>query len=226
MLACYALTLPLTPPRKSAKVRFAPLKALALVSYRPFAVFLICHFGLCLTFPVSIQNTPLLLMSLGIPKERLTLDMTLAQSTEVVTLLALPWILTRFQFRRALLVGIGAWTLGMAVMMIGEPRTLVIGSLVFHGVYICCFLVTGQVFVNRLATGDIRASAQGLLTFSAGLAMLGGNFLVGWIRELAGERFPPVFGFGAALAAVLLMVFFLGFHHETERLAEHQQIVK
>jgi hypothetical protein len=71
------------------------------------------------------------------------------------------------------------------------------------------------VFVNSRARGDIRASVQTLLSFTTGLGMLFGNLLVGEVRRAADEAFPPTFGVAAGIAAVLVVVFAIGFRNST-----------
>src|SRR5260370_32309879 len=102
----------------------------------------------------------------------------------------------------------------MTVMGIGWPLGLVVGCLSLNGVFICCYLVAGQVFVNSAASGDFRASAQALLTVTNGLGMLVGNLLAGWVRGRAGGAFGPTFGVAVAIALVPLLVFAAGFRQE------------
>jgi MFS family permease len=53
-------------------------------------------------------------------------------------------------------------------------RPMVVGSLTLHGIGFTFFFVASQIFIDRVAPPDIRASAQSLLT----LMTLGlGNFL-------------------------------------------------
>jgi len=110
-----------------------------------------------------------------------------------------------------MLAGVLAWLALLATMAVGRPLGLVIACLSFNGVFICCYLVAGQVFVNSAASGDIRASAQALLTVTNGLGMLVGNLLAGWVRGKAGGAFGPTFGVALAIALVPLLVFVAGF---------------
>jgi NHS family xanthosine MFS transporter len=189
--------------------------ALRLLRRRAFAVYFLCNFGLCVTLPFSSQNTPLLLLELGLPKDWLGPALTIAQSTEVVALGLLPLLLGRWGHRRLMLAGALAWTTAMMVMTVGRPLGLVVGCLALNGVFICCYLVAGQVFVNSAASGDIRASAQSLLTFTNGLGMLVGNLLAGWVRDRAGGAFAPTFGVAAAIALLALLIFSAGFRHSS-----------
>jgi nucleoside transporter len=219
-LAVYALTLPHTPPTRSRKGAaaswLAPLVALRLLRRRDFAVYCVCALAGCVAMPFTSQLTSLLLQDLGVPKPWITPTLTLAQSMEVVTLATLPLILLRFGVRGTMLLGLFAWTLALTVLAVGEPASLVIASLGLNGVFIRCFLVAGQVFVNNRARGDIRASSQALLTFVNGVGMLLGNVLVGWVRQQAGGAFGPTFATAAAFAAFALLLFMFGFTDPTE----------
>src|SRR5437763_153093 len=82
---------------------------------------------------------------------------------------------------------------------IGEPLALVLLGLAAGGVFICCFVISGQVYVNRQATADIRASAQAILVLVNGSGLLLGHFLVGWVRDVSDDRH----GVGYAIAAIL-----------------------
>jgi hypothetical protein len=210
VVAGYALTLPHTPPRRGPGGP-APLAALGLLRGWPFAVYCACTLGVCATLSITTQGTPLLLKQLGVPDPWLTPTLTLAQVTEVLSLAVLPMLLLRLGVRGTMLVGLGAWTAALGVLAVGRPVGLIIGSLGFNGLCITGFLVAGQVFVNRQARGDLRASVQALVTFVNGLGMLAGNLLVGLLRRQAGGGLPQVFAVGAAIMACLLLVFVVGF---------------
>src|SRR5262249_21274864 len=119
-------------------------------------------------------------------------SLTIAQSTEIVALGLLPMLLLRLGTRGTMRLGLAAWTLALILLMVGQPLGLVLGSMTLNGLCICCYLVAGQVFINRLAHGDIRASAQGLFSFTNGMGLLAGNLLVGAVR--AQVNFPPSLG--------------------------------
>ncbi|MCI0738905.1 MAG: MFS transporter [Gemmataceae bacterium] len=231
-LALYAWTLPHTPPAPrsifssgpggskgaSAPLRKwfwslldAPLLAFRLCRQPPIAVFCFCMFGLYVTMPFSGQMTPLLLRQLGVDRADIPVTLTLAQSLEILTLGFLPIILLRLEEKGTLLLGIASWALALAVLTWGQPAWLVIASLGLHGVYITCFLVAGQVFVNRRAPKDIRASAQALLQFINGFGLLLGHLLAGWLRQLQGGDFGRAFAPAAILATALVVFFILGF---------------
>lgn len=222
VLAAYALTLPHTPPLPSAAKTWtglgqmieAPMRALGLCRQRSFAVFCACSLGLYITIPFSSQMSPLLLQKLGLARWELPSVLTIAQWTEVVTLALLPMLLLRLQIRGTMLLGLIAWAGSLTIQGIGQPTGLVIGALALNGICISCYLVAGQLYVNRAAQADIRASAQGLLTFLNGAGLLGGHLLVGLVRRLGKEDFAFSFGVGAILAFTLVLVFTAGFRGE------------
>jgi MFS family permease len=215
VLAAYALTLPHTPPARRLGARFAPLAALRLMRHRSFAVYAICTLGVCVTLAFTTQTTPLFLEHAGIPFEWISPTLTLSQSMEIVSLALLPILLLRLGVRGTMLLGLGAWVLALGVLTVGEPLWLVVSSLSLNGLCICCFLVAGQVFVNSRARGDIRASAQALLTTTTGLGMLFGYVLAGWVRQQAHGEFPPTYAVAAAIALSLACVFFALFPDDT-----------
>lgn len=210
-MSVYALTLPHTPPKKHAEW-LAPLAALHLMRERSFAVYVLCTLGMAATLPFSSQVTPLLLeQHLEIPKPWVGPVLTVGQSVEIVSLALLPVLLLRFEVRGTMLLGIISWIGVMTVLAIGQPAWLVISSLALNGLCVCGYFVAGQVFVNSRARGDIRASAQALLSFCSGTGLLIGNVLVGEVRQAVDEAFAPTFAVAAGMAGVLLVVFAVGF---------------
>jgi predicted MFS family arabinose efflux permease len=217
-LAAYALTLPHTPPARRIdarfSTRFAPLAALHLLRHRAFAVYAVCTLGVCVTLGFTTQTIPLFLKAAGIPFQWISPTLTLSQSMEIVSLALLPMLLLRLGVRGTMLLGLVSWVVALGVLTVGEPLWLVVSSLSLNGLCICCFLVSGQVFVNSRARGDIRASAQALVTFTTGLGMLIGYVLAGWVREEAHGEFPPTFGVAAAIALTLAGIFFVLFRDD------------
>jgi MFS family permease len=214
ILGLYALTLPHTPPRRLAVRLLAPLAALGLLRQRSFLVCCACTLGFYVTVPFQSQVTPLLLSHLGIPDDWLGPSLTVSQSVEILGLALLPMALLRLGNRGTMLLGLGAWLVVLTVQSLGLPVWLVVAALALNGVCVCCFMVVGQLFVNSRAQGDLRASAQGLLTWMTGAGMLTGNLLVGWVREQVDQAFTPTFAIGAVMAAVLVLAFLVGFVEE------------
>lgn len=217
-LAAYALTLPPTPPRPrvGAGRRFAPFQAGRLLRARPFFVYCVCLLGTSLTFPLTTQNTPLLLDRVGVPRAWLSAALTIAQASEIVLLGVYPILLLRLGLRAMMLLGLAAWLMSLSMMAVGRPVALVLGSQLLNGFFVTGFMIAGQLYVDGLADDDLRASVQGLLSFAAGLGLIAGNLLAGGLREATGGELPPTFAIGAGITAVLVVLFLVGFRSDPD----------
>jgi len=215
ILGLYALTIPHTPPRPGKDRRPAPLAALALLRGWSFLIFCVCTLGVCITYPFTTQATPLLLKQLGVSNLWLSPVLTLAQLTEVISLALLPMLFLRFGMRGTMLLGLGAWLTAMTILALGRPLSLVIASLSLNGLCVTGFLVAGQVFVNKQATGDLRASVQSLVSFVNGFGQFLGHLLIGWLRVLYKDELPQAFSVAAVITGGLLVLFLVGFHEQS-----------
>jgi len=210
-LAVYALTLPHTPPQPTTEKGPAPLAAYRLLRGRSFTAYCVCVLGVCLTFPVTMQATPLLLLDLGASPEALLPLLTIAQSTELLILPFLALILGRFGFRGTMLLGLGAWALALGILAVGRPFELIVASQVLNGLCLTCFIIAGQIYVNGMARPDLRASVQGTLSFVNSLGQTFGHLAVGVVREYTGGALHGAFGLAAVVGVALLPVFYFGF---------------
>jgi MFS family permease len=220
LLALHALTLPSTPPSPSSvsatshwirRFMDAPLRATTMFRRRSFAIYVVCMFFLYVTWPFNLQLTSLLIQSLGVEKRNLSSMLAIAQTTEVLTLVLLPRLLIRFGQKGTMMLGLLAWVSALTAFSIGKPLAFVAPSMVFHGLYITCFLVAGQVFVNRIAQQDYRASAQGMLLVVQGMGLFIGNIAVGFVREWAGDAISQAYLPPLAITILLTMLFVAGF---------------
>ena len=185
----YSLTLPNTPPAKSAKNPYAFLGTLSLVSNRNFGVILIISFIVAVELPFYYNLTFLFLTEsqrgIGLAPSTANWAMSIGQIAEVLVLLLLGPSLRRFGMRGTIFLGILAWPVRYAIFAIGEPTWLVIASQSLHGICFSFFFVGGMIAVEKLSPTDIRASSQALLMFAThGVGMLLGHFLSGRIHDL------------------------------------------
>ena len=180
----YSFTLPACLPGAkgtpmSIKKAFG-LDALQLFAKPGFAVFAVCSFLICvpLAFYYARTNDFISEMAFG---EKSASYMTIGQISEVAFMLLVPFFLVRLGVKKMLLIGMLAWTLryGLFAMFPSSTAMLLIG-VALHGICYDFFFVTGQLYTDRIAPREIRASAQaliGLLTYGAG--MLVGNLVLG-----------------------------------------------
>lgn len=181
----YSFSLPATPPNGKGQPisvgKMLGLDALQLFKDPAFAVFALCSFLVCIplafyyamTYPFA-SNAAFGDKTAGV--------MALGQVSEIVFMALVPFFFRKLGVKWMLLVGMLAWTLRYAVfgMMPSVPAMIVFG-IVLHGICYDFFFVTGQLYTDRKAPKEIRASAQGLiglLTYGAG--MLVGNKVLDW----------------------------------------------
>jgi len=217
IVTLYCFTLPTTPPSPSKVDSFAPLGALKLMKGWPFAIYCLCTLGLCITMPFTTQATPLLLEHLGIVQPWLSPTLTISQLAEVISLFLLPMFLLRLGLKGSMLFGLICWTGALCILSIGEPASLVVPSLALNGLSVTGFLITGQVYVNRQAKGDLKASVQSLLTFVQGIGLVFGHIMVGVLRSSnpnasnMREELEYAFQVAAIINGLLCVIFYFCF---------------
>ena len=102
-----------------------------------------------------------------------------------------------------------------------ETHLLLYLGVLFHGICYDFFFVTGQLYVDKAAPEDIRSSAQGFIAFvTLGAGMFVGGILNGWWNSkhtIDGNLdWSSVWYFPAALAAIVLIIFFFSFGQPEE----------
>jgi nucleoside transporter len=184
VLAAFALALPHTPPARRGDNPWAFLSAFKLLRDPQFAIFIIISFVVSTELQFYYMLTAPFLTTVGVSDERMPMIMTIAQIAEIGTMLALSVMLAKWGIRKTMVIGILAWPLRYAVFAYGQPRWLIIASLALHGLCYVCFFTASQIYVNQVASPDIRASAQGLITFvTLGAGLYVGSLFAGYIRD-------------------------------------------
>jgi nucleoside transporter len=200
LMAIYCLTLPNTPPLgKAAKVTVAsifPLEAVKLLGTRSMAIFAAASFLICIPLQFYYAFTNLFLNQLGV--DNAASKMAGGQISELACMLLIPW------FFRLLGVKYMLWA-----------------GILLHGICYDFFFVTGQIYIDRKARPELRAAAQGLMTFlTYGAGMFVGSWLSGAVvehyslpgtGEAAGHDWRSIWLFPAIASAVILVLFLLTF---------------
>jgi nucleoside transporter len=225
VLGLYCFTLPHTPPpaagEKISIRSILGLDVLRELGSRPFYIFLVSSFLLCIPLAAYYNFTQLFLGATGFTNIAGT--QTIAQMSETVFMLLMPLFFARLGVKWMLLVGMGAWVARYMLFALGAPDSvtwMVIGGIALHGICYDFFFVTGQIYVDKKAGPAIRSQAQGLLVF----ATYGVGMLIG--AQVAGKAFNAFLKDGEALtlpqwqsfwylpagfAAVVLVLFALTF---------------
>jgi nucleoside transporter len=230
-LAIFSLTLPHTPPLRTGHrmtVRdVLGLDALALMKERSFAIFVLGSFLVCIPLQFYYAFANPFLNELGVTNA--AGKMSMGQMSEVGFMLIMPWFFKRLGVKYMLLVGMAAWVARYVFFALGDNDALVwmlyLGILL-HGICYDFFFVTGQIYVDSKANQNIRAAAQGFITFvTYGVGMFIGSLIAGpvvdsYVTSAAGapvvHDWRSIWMVPAGMAFVVLILFMLFFRSNEE----------
>src|SRR3954454_11884007 len=223
LLGLFCLALPHTPPLEKATGKRATwadivgLDALKLMGDLSFAVFILGSFLICIPLQFYYAFANMFLNEIHVTNA--AGKMTLGQMSELFFMLVMPWFFRRLGVKWMLLVGMMAWTARYAFFAFGSQADLVrmlYAGIVLHGICYDFFFVTGQIYVDTKAPGDLRAAAQGFIAFvTLGVGMFIGSWASGRIVDAfasgGAHDWYRIWMVPAAAAAIVMLLFALFF---------------
>jgi nucleoside transporter len=228
-LGLYSFTLPRTPPPSAGKEtswrQILGIDALKQLKTRSFMVFLFCAMLTYIAFGTYFPYAPVYLAAVGI--ENPGFQMTFGQMSEIFFMLLIPFFFRRLGVKWMLLIGMLAWFVRFGLFagaaIDGVYVMILIGILV-HGVCFDFFVVTGQIYIDKKTSPEIRGQVQGLLVLlTYGVGFLIGTQLSGLFVNTLGEEgtlSPPewrvFWGVFAAAALIFALFFYFMFDDKIE----------
>ena len=225
LMGLYCLTLPNTPPMtQTSKVTLTsifPLEAVKLLAEPSMAVFAIASFLICIPLQFYYAFTNDFLNQTGVVNA--AGKMTGGQISELLCMLLIPWFFRRLGVKYMLVAGMSAWVLRYICFAYGNPGPgmwMFWAGILLHGICYDFFFVTGQIYIDRKASAQLRAAAQGLITFiTYGAGMFVGSWLSGAVVEhysttTAGAvtyNWRGIWLFPAIMSGVILLLFLATF---------------
>ncbi len=186
-MGLYSFSLPHTPPKGAEEsggdvLGLGALKLLREPSFLVFAVSVLL-ISIPLTFYFVWGNA--FLAETDSPRP--TALMTLAQCSEIVVMLVMPWFIVRIGLKNVLVIGMGAWVI--RYLLFGSLSfPLIILGLLLHGFCYCFVFVAAFIYADKKAPPGMSASAQSFIAFLMwGVGMFLGTMLAGF----TGEQYPP-----------------------------------
>jgi nucleoside transporter len=228
LLGLYCLVLPNTPPSNpEGKVTWRAvlgLDALSLMRRWPFAVFVVGSFLICIPLQFYYTWTNPFLNEVGVAEP--AAKMTYGQMSEIFFMLVMPLFFARLGVKYMLLIGMACWAARYVFFAFGNANSgmpLLYAGIILHGICYDFFFVTGQIYVDREASSNIRAAAQGFIAFvTLGLGGFIGTYISGWVVDHytsadSVHYWQAIWLVPAAGAAVVMVLFALLFHDHGDR---------
>jgi hypothetical protein len=186
ILTVVAFLLPHTPPAGKVQDPWAFREAFTLFKSVPgFTAFMLISFVVSTEFQFFYLLSGPFLEHLHVPHAWLAPVKSISQAAEIIALGAmLPISLKYLGMKKTLVLGVLAWPLRYFIFSLQQPLWLVLVSLTFHGIGYAFVFITSQIYVDRVAPRDIRASAQSLLTLvTLGVGNWLGTLFSGWLKD-------------------------------------------
>ncbi len=236
VLGLFSFFLPHTPaPMKGKPTDIGAIfgrDALALLKDRNFAVFALCSLLICI--PLSAYYALAGVYTGAVGFDDVPVKMSFGQMSEILFMLVMPLCFARLGVKWMLAVGMLAWVIRYVLFAgawgeTGPQENLkwfVLAGIILHGICYDFFFVTGQIYVEKRASPQIRGQAQGFLVLiTQGIGMLIGNQLIGRLKDhyttknAAGQDVTDWRTFWiipAAFALAVLVLFVLTFSGKKE----------
>ncbi len=187
LLGLYSFTLPHTPApaagQKASVHDILGLDSIALLKRPSFAVFMASSFLICIPLAFYYSFAPVFVMSTGVADP--AFNMSFGQMSEIFFMLVMPFFFARLGVKWMLLVGMLAWVTRYGLFAAAAQNgmfPLILGGIILHGICYDFFFVTGQIYVDQVASVKIRGQAQGFLVLvTQGVGMLIGAQVAGSI---------------------------------------------
>lgn len=221
LMGLYSFTLPSTPPQNVGKKVSAGdvlgLRTLRLLKERSFFIFVLCSLLISVPLAFYYNFTNLFLNDLGM--QGAAAKQSMGQMSEVIFMILMPFFFVRLGVKKMLLVGMLAWVVRYAFFAngnLGAAEWMLYAGILLHGVCYDFFFVTGQIYVDKKASKEIRASAQGFIAFiTYGVGIGLGSIISGKIVDAftvdGVKDWKAIWWVPCVLAAVIALFFALTF---------------
>ena len=227
LLGLYSFTLPNTPPQNTGKDvsigDILGIRALRLLKDTSFAIFVLCSLLISIPLAFYYSFTNLFLNDLNVGNAASI--QSIGQMSEVLFMILMPWFFVRLGLKKMLLVGMLAWLIRYGMFAMGNTDEMVwmlFLGIALHGICYDFFFVTGQIYVDKKAPKDIRASAQGFITLiTYGVGMGIGSVISGNVLDMFtidGQRDWSTFWWIPAIFSLLVaLMFFVTFKQPKDK---------
>ncbi|MBN2029265.1 MFS transporter [bacterium] len=222
VLGLFSFTLPHTPPPAKGKSttfrEITGLDALKKLSSKPFNIYILSSLLTCIPLAAYYSYSQMIVADAGFSRPGFILSF--GQMSEVIFIILLPVFLKKLGFKQTLAMGMLAWIVRYGAFTLGAPDSvtwLIFLGVILHGLCYDFFFVTGQIYVDKKSTPEIRGQAQGFnILVTLGVGMFIGTQITGRlfnriVTSEGPERMQQWQSFWLipAVIAVAVLIFFM-----------------
>lgn len=180
-----------------------------LLSDWNYLTIIVAFFLIAASFSILVYYSPPHLEDIGVPRKWIGPIQCIGVVLEIVTFPFLPRFIRRWGFTASMGIGCGALVLRQLLFAWSENPWLLSSSYLLAGAVIVFYHIGASIWVNTVASREVRATAQTLLVlFGSGLGPTFANAVAGRLASSAGQDLKSTFLFAAllaGLAAILIM---------------------
>ena len=212
ILSFYCMTLPDTPPKGSKEDKFMVVELLknkSLIFMMVMAFFITIPTSFYYTFTNSFLTDAVV----AYPAAK----MSIGQMSEIIVMLFVAFLLKRFGNQKIIFLGFLLWGIRYLLFAFGDKHSewILNAGIFLHGFAYCFAGLSVQIFVNTLATPQVRSTAQGIYSFVVnGAGTMAGSLLAGYIVQNATNGtqidWKIVWITASGIGFVTALVFWLG----------------
>jgi nucleoside transporter len=234
-IGVFSFFLPDTPPTATEAPSFLRIigkDAFVLFKDRSFLIFFISSVAICIPLSFyytwanpSLTDSYIAAFPSADPNSfNVENKMSLGQASEVIFLLVLPLLYTRYGVKKILIIGLLAWIIRFIFFGVGDAGSsewMFYIAILLHGVCFDFFFVTGMIYTDAKAGNRIKAQAQGLISLATyGIGMYLGSRAAGIVKDIYTTEdvanWFSIWMVPAGIAAVVLVLFIFFFHDNTK----------
>jgi len=209
------LLLPAMRPPETGEIPI--IKALAMLKDVNFLIFIIVSMVFFGLMQFYFLGTAPFMQDKGIPAKNVPASMGIAQAVQAVaTVVLMALFIEKFGTKWTLVIGATCWLILYIAYIKQKPRWIIVACQPFHGLAYVLFVIVGQIFADKLASVETRASMQSLLfAATTGVGLFLGTQFAGFIMDKfrKEEKFQwrQIFMVPGTIALVCILVFVLFF---------------
>ncbi|HEY1406577.1 MAG TPA: MFS transporter [Spirochaetota bacterium] len=189
VLFIYALTLPSPKIIRDQPEGFFPTESIRVFRKRTVFLLVVLNFMIVFIERFHFFGASPFLRQSGVSEQIILPAMSTGQLVEIVMIAFTGSLLTRFGFRKTILLGLTFETLRFLLYFLATPAPLMYIALACHGFTYAFISMAAQIYIDSQCSLKSRTGVQLIVTMlTGGLAGITGNLVCGEVMDAATSR--------------------------------------